>query len=514
MISFPALLVFIGSFINSFIRRNIQSITYLLFGLLTCWVHYVLFINQLHTNYIYAVILCFLAMALCFPKELYLRYFVTGYFIITSIVTLSIANPINNQLSFLSVMATICALDYITITYMLTSRKNLYFSNLKHDKLNKQLLVREKELDQNKRLFQSVFEQSADAIFLISKSSEEIKNCNQRAVLLLEASSKEEIIGRSGLEFELEPLNKDETREMKKAFLQTGFWSKITRFKTLKDRVFWGNFAVSQLDDTSDLFLVRVTDITKQMLVESELKIQNEELKKVNNELDQFVYRVSHDLRAPLASVLGLVTLAKDGVTEPELINYFNLMTKSVVKLDSFIQDIINLSRNARLDIESEKIDLKEMIEATFEDFQFSKNAELIDKQLMVIDHVSFYSDRRRLLVILSNLISNAVRYSAPGRRHPFIKVNVIVDIESAKIEIKDNGQGIQNEHKEKVFDMFYRANNHISGSGLGLYIVSETIKKLKGTIHLDTEFGVGTTFTIEIPNHKTERNLQLSILN
>ncbi|MBX2844510.1 MAG: HAMP domain-containing histidine kinase [Flammeovirgaceae bacterium] len=513
-VSFPAILIFSGSFFNEFIRKNIQSLTYLLFGSLTFWVHYVLYINHLHTNYIYAVVICFLAMALCFPKELYLRYFVIGYFIITSAVTFSISSPINHQLSFINVMAIICALDYITITYMLTSRKSLYFSNLEHDKLNKQLLVSEKKLDQNKRLFQTVFEHSADAIFLVEKTSEEIKNCNHRAVVLLEATTKEEIIGRSGLEFELEPLNKDETREVKKAFQQTGFWSKITRFKTLKDKVFWGNFAVSKLDETSDLYLVRVTDITKQMLVESELKIQNEELKKVNNELDQFVYRVSHDLRAPLASVLGLVTLAKDGVTEPELINYFNLMTKSVTKLDSFIQDIINLSRNARLDIESEKIDLKDMIETTFEDFQFSKNSELIDKQLVVIDHVSFYSDKRRLSVILGNLISNAVRYSVPGRRHPFIKINVIVDIESAKIEIKDNGQGIQNEHKEKVFDMFYRANNHISGSGLGLYIVSETIKKLKGTIHLDTEFGVGTTFTIDIPNHKTERNLQLSILN
>ncbi|CAN0495722.1 unnamed protein product, partial [Scytosiphon promiscuus] len=227
-------------------------------GILTCWVHYTLFTNHLHTNYIYAVVICFLALALCFPKEIYLRYFVIGYFIITSAVTFSISSPINNQLSFLSVMAIICALDYITITYMLTSRKNLYFSNLKQDKLNEQLLVREKELDQNKRLFQTVFEHSADAIFLVEKTSEEIKNCNHRAVVLLEASSKVEIIGRSGLEFELEPLNKDETREVKKAFQQTGFWSKITRFKTLKNKVFWGNFAVSKLDETSDFFLVRV----------------------------------------------------------------------------------------------------------------------------------------------------------------------------------------------------------------------------------------------------------------
>jgi len=233
------------------------------------------------------------------------------------------------------------------------------------------------------------------------------------------------------------------------------------------------------------------------------IKKQNQALQKVNSELDRFVYSASHDLRSPLSSILGLINVAR---TDPhtDKMEYFNMIEKSVVKLDLFIRDIINFSRNTRLDISSEKISFEKILDDVLEDLKFLEHFADLEKTITNNTTKDFYSDDKRLRIILSNLIANAIKHHLPKQReHPFIKIEITDYAKGVLIKVSDNGPGIHPDHIKDIFKMFFRANSRIPGSGLGLYIVQEVVTKLKGSIQVKSELGNGATFSILLPSLK-----------
>nr|MDQ3394141.1 PAS domain-containing sensor histidine kinase [Bacteroidota bacterium] len=242
-------------------------------------------------------------------------------------------------------------------------------------------------------------------------------------------------------------------------------------------------------------------DITDLKFIEYKLIEKNEELSRSNADLDRFVYSASHDLRAPLNSVMGLITVAKMETSDKQAIKYMDLMAKSVKKLDNFVQDLINFSRNSRMEVENQVIDFKDIIQDIFEGLKFFEGSEKIEKIINIKVSEDFYSDKTQLHIILSNIISNAIRYHNYSRDEPYVAVNVKTNKEKLVIEIKDNGQGIGEEHINKIFDVFYRASYTKEGSGLGLYIVKEAVKKINGEISVKSAINQGTSFTIAIPN-------------
>jgi signal transduction histidine kinase len=234
------------------------------------------------------------------------------------------------------------------------------------------------------------------------------------------------------------------------------------------------------------------------------LQSQNAELKKINKELDSFVYSVSHNLRAPLMSVLGLLDLAKHENHQENsstLDQYFAMMESSIHKLDETVKEILDYSRNARQNLTIEQIDLKKLIEDNFEKMQFMPGSQLIQREIHVSDQYPFFSDSYRLSVILNNLISNSIKYYDASKEKPFIHISALVTKDKAILEFEDNGIGIEDKFSAKVFDMFFRATEKNKGAGLGLYIVREAVEKLKGTITMQSAVGKGTRFTIELPN-------------
>ncbi len=239
-------------------------------------------------------------------------------------------------------------------------------------------------------------------------------------------------------------------------------------------------------------------EISERKKTESSLKISNGELRKTNHELDKFVYSVSHDLRAPISSVLGLINLAQMENKSSEVERYLELMTKSVKQQDNFIHDILSISKNARLGVSKEKIDLETMVKEVFEQIKFV-NPKRVTKKMDIQGRYPFYSDRSRLRVILNNLISNSVRYQNGSQ--PKVEVSAKIDKEAVEIMVRDNGTGISKEHLKNVFNMFYRATDTNAGSGLGLYIVKETVEKLKGTVKIDSVEGSSTVVVVQIPN-------------
>ncbi len=233
---------------------------------------------------------------------------------------------------------------------------------------------------------------------------------------------------------------------------------------------------------------------------EARVKTQNEQLIKTNQELDRFVYSASHDLRAPLSSIAGLINIAEYSQHLPEVKDYLAMMKGRVRVLDKFITDIINYSRNARTEVISEKVNLQSLVLETVEGLKFTEGVEQISFNVKVAPTSEIITDATRLKVVLNNLVANAIRYHDKFKQEKFIQVEIETNQNEIAIRVSDNGQGISAEHQEKIFNMFYKASSNSSGSGLGLYIARENMMKLGGNISVISEPGRGSTFSIILP--------------
>ncbi len=227
---------------------------------------------------------------------------------------------------------------------------------------------------------------------------------------------------------------------------------------------------------------------------------RNDQLKKTNTELDRFVYSTSHDLRAPLTSLMGLINITSNTKSPEELKKYLNMMRERVHSLDKFIKDITDYSRNNRLDITHEAVNLAALAHEVWESLKFTPEAERIDFQVNIPEDMTIDSDKNRLKVIMSNLISNAIRYHDCRKEMQYIRLETDSRDKVLCLRVEDNGQGIASEYHTRIFDMFYRANEQSKGSGLGLYIVKEALMKLSGSIQLQSQPGLGSTFIIVLP--------------
>ncbi len=242
-------------------------------------------------------------------------------------------------------------------------------------------------------------------------------------------------------------------------------------------------------------------DITDHRRAKELLEQQNRELVKANLELDRFVYSASHELRAPLTSVLGLVSIARMAEEDESKINILDMMQKSIERLDIFIKDIVNYSANSRLEIIHDKIDFEELIFGSIEQLRFMPEMGKIGIFTEFHGEADFYSDTRRIAVLVNNLLSNAIKYQDSDRENPYVHVTVRMTNAAVEIAISDNGLGIPQAYQSKIFNMFYRATQKKTGTGLGLYIVKEILERLHGEIRVESEVGMGSTFYLTIPN-------------
>lgn len=230
---------------------------------------------------------------------------------------------------------------------------------------------------------------------------------------------------------------------------------------------------------------------------------RNEELVNVNRQLDNFVYSVSHNLRSPLLSVVGLLNVADHTHAWFELDSLHSMMRSSISRLDDTLKDIIEFSRNSRNDITRDVIDWGKLIERAFTQLEYLYPIKQIVKTQVLDTTAAFFSDAARMEVIFNNLLANAIRYRSKSRALK-ISIAVLTSDSSAVITLTDNGNGIKEDILPHVYRMFYRGTEESQGSGLGLYIVKEIMDKLKGEIVLTSNAGAGTTVTLTIPNRLT----------
>ncbi|UZR98320.1 sensor histidine kinase [Chondrinema litorale] len=236
--------------------------------------------------------------------------------------------------------------------------------------------------------------------------------------------------------------------------------------------------------------------------LEENVRQRTYELNKSNEELDNLVYRVSHDIRAPLSSVMGLIKLLEMERDPSNFNTYIKLANKSLNKLDTFVRDILDYSRNSRLIIGNAPINFQKMMEEVLSELMFMDNADRINIKTNYVLNGGFFSDEKRLEIIFRNIMSNAIKYQNYSVENSFLYIEIKQYEKGAYLIFEDNGIGIEEDMREKVFQMFFKASEYSVGSGIGLYIVQETVAKLGGNITLSSEFSKGTRFKIYIPNH------------
>jgi signal transduction histidine kinase len=245
-----------------------------------------------------------------------------------------------------------------------------------------------------------------------------------------------------------------------------------------------------------------INNRTRELVEQREqLRATNNELRIKNIELDNFVYRSSHDLVAPLKSMKGLIHIARMEKEAANQDTYLSLMLTSVDKLETFIKSIMEYSSNTKKELILQKIDLHEVLDSIIEDLKYYEKAEKIEIIRSFEPGLQFCSDPKRLEIVLSNLITNSIKYHNYYQDYLFIEVKAErVQDQFLRIQIIDNGRGIEPEFIDKIFEMFFRASNSAEGSGLGLYIVKDTVKKLGGEISVTSNYGKGTTFSLLFP--------------
>ena len=226
---------------------------------------------------------------------------------------------------------------------------------------------------------------------------------------------------------------------------------------------------------------------------------QMQELQRLNTELDNFTYHASHDLRAPLTTILGLVNLGLADSSSVTSHTYFNMIKNRVDHMDRLLKDLISISYNNKMGIVNEEFSFHQEVATLIDALKDPENR--FDIRLDIREFLPFASDPVRIRTILFNLLSNSFKYFNPEVTTPYISLDIIVDSRQASIVLKDNGIGIDSAHQEKIFNMFYRATTRSTGTGLGLFIVKSMIDRLNGKITIESVPNKGTNFFLSIPN-------------
>ena len=198
-------------------------------------------------------------------------------------------------------------------------------------------------------------------------------------------------------------------------------------------------------------------------------------------------------------SVSGLISLARLEKNPDEFVNYLNMMEKSLKKLETFTNDII-ASLRSRGQTVLIPLNIHQQVQDIFEELRFSQGGDSIRFINSIDESLQMNSDPSRFRIILSNLISNAIKYSDTNKMDRFVKVSCKENPLYIELLIEDNGIGIASEHHNRIFDSYYKIGDRTDSNGLGLSNVKDAVQKLQGTIEFESYLGAGTTFKIQFP--------------
>lgn len=243
-----------------------------------------------------------------------------------------------------------------------------------------------------------------------------------------------------------------------------------------------------------------IEEAYKFYLATSLLDEKNISLQKAYNELNKFAYSVAHDLKGPLVSVMGALTIVAQKEDPKERSELLDMIQSSLQKLQGFVDSMFDYYRLNQGELQIDEVNLEELAQHYNDIYTLEGKLKGIDFLITTEQTKPFRSDLSKLKIILNNLIENAFKYQRNESEHKFVKVRLAVTSELAEITVADNGIGIEEKYQHSIFDMFYRATTHAPGSGFGLYNAKDAITKLEGTLQVDSKPNEGSLFTVSIP--------------
>lgn len=343
--------------------------------------------------------------------------------------------------------------------------------------------------------------QGTNEALIMTDLEESITFVNKQFCTLFEYD-REEVLGKSLSELlEAEP-NPEKVKQRKENRLKgkSEIYESLQRKKN--GEKIWTLVSVSPYIDIQTQAIkgsiVAMTDI-------GELKKVEEQLKERNEQMDLFLYKATHDLKGPLASVKGILNIAIQDCLQPEIRQYIEMALTSTDRLDGALVDLLHVTRLNKSKLKVEPVDLLSLVGEILQSIDHMSERRDVDFSPQILYRDPFPTDRNSLTSVLQNLIVNAVKYKKEGEYQHLISITINPYKDGIKIEVKDNGEGIKPEIQEKIFTMFYRGNKRSRGTGLGLYIVKQSVEKMGGTLELDSTYGIGTTFSLYFPALKME---------
>lgn len=367
-------------------------------------------------------------------------------------------------------------------------------------------VTKQKEEEQRLRLLETVITQTKDAVMItdIDTSVNAIPNIIfvNSAFTDMTGYPAEEVIGKSpemffGKKSDILEFDKLKTaiQEYKECFVETISYKK-------SGEEFWINFSMIPVTDKEgehSHWISIQRDVTEEKEKEKEREQLIRELTQNNKDLKQFSYITSHNLRAPLSNLTGLLNLIEDiNIEDPELKEIINGFSKSTHLLNETINDLVKvIIIKDNPSIQKEKVLIKDVFENVFNQLSFLIS---VNKPILKIDleDVTILDINKSYLEsIFLNLLTNAIKYRDPNRQLRVTIATKVVD-DNLIITFKDNGIGIDLEkNMDKIFGLYQRFHNYPDSKGLGLYLVKSQVESMGGTISVASTVGKGTTFTI-----------------
>jgi len=242
-----------------------------------------------------------------------------------------------------------------------------------------------------------------------------------------------------------------------------------------------------------DIVYIAAQDITESKQLEKSLT------QKIRD-LNIFIYQVSHDIKGPLSSILGLTNIGLMETEDPVQKNYFEMIAQSTKRLDNTLNALLDIIVITQGKLKYQPINISQEISDIKHNLAYLPNySKVTFNEIIELKH-QFVADKAMLITILQNLLANAINYANLKNEKPFVNFYAQQENGNIKIIVEDNGVGIAKNYQDKIWDMFFRANELSKGTGLGLFIVRNAVERLNGDIQLESESGKGSRFTISIP--------------
>jgi two-component system CheB/CheR fusion protein len=244
--------------------------------------------------------------------------------------------------------------------------------------------------------------------------------------------------------------------------------------------------------------IITFNDITKLKKAQEEVDTSNQNLRRINADLDSFVYAASHDLLGPLSTIEGLIYLLRNHADESEekRIEYNSMLDASIHKFKAAIKGLTSIGRiESEMHGEQASISFKELLD----DIKLSILDKITVTEAIIIENLEvkvIKFSKKNLRSILYNLISNALKF-IPSGRSPEILISTKAIEGFVQLTVSDNGIGMAEDKITSVFTLYRRLNTHMEGQGIGLYLVKKIIDATGGKIEITSEEGKGTTFVI-----------------